>query len=49
VDEAIDIVFGNSVGDALGAVNVDINVREVPGAPSVYPFHPTVSSFILTW
>ena len=49
MDEAIDIVFGDSLGDALGAVNVDINVREVPDAPSVYPFPPTVSSFILTW
>jgi hypothetical protein len=31
VDEAVDIVLGNSIGDTLDTVDVDILVGEVPG------------------
>lgn len=30
VDEAIHVVLGDSLGDALGAVNVHVGVGEVP-------------------
>lgn len=30
MDEAVDVVLGNSIGNALNTVNVDILVREVP-------------------
>jgi len=32
MDEPVDIVFGNGLGDPLGSLDVDILVREVPEA-----------------
>ena len=31
VDEAVDIILGDSIGNTLNTINVDILVREVPG------------------
>ena len=31
VDEAVDIVFGNGIGNTFDTVDVDVLVREVPG------------------
>jgi hypothetical protein len=34
VDEAVDIVLGDSIGNALNTVDVNVLVREVPGIVS---------------
>lgn len=35
VDEAVHVVLGDSLGDALSTVNVHVGVGEVPKLPSI--------------
>lgn len=35
MDEAVHVVLGDSLGDALSAVNVHVGVGEVPELPSI--------------
>lgn len=37
MNETVNVVLGNSVGDALDTIDVDILVGEVPGRVSGYP------------
>lgn len=48
VNETVDIVLGNGVGNALNTVNVNVLVGEVPGTISNYPSIRTTLSK-LTW
>lgn len=43
MDESINIVFRNGLGNSLGAVNVDVLEREVPGI--IRPSSRTLSLF----
>lgn len=48
MDEAIHIVLGDSLGDALSTVNVNIIVGEIPGTLSIYDHHLQEPAFALT-
>lgn len=39
VDEAVDIVLGNSIGNTLDTVDVNVLVGEVPGIVRNHVFH----------
>lgn len=49
VDEAVHVVLGDSLGDALSTVNVHVGVGEVPELPSIGYFSFPNIDRALTW